>query len=176
MHTRTDSHALKTEPPGAGGPARRSFPSCTTDVTEKSRQTLLALADGLKDERLAERLGISRNTVQDRIRRLRIVLGCPAPFPLGELVARGYETGAVPPPARTAEETPALNRTEAALVPHAAAGLAFAAMAERTGIPLPVVRSTLYALRERTGAVNAPHLVKRLRELGLVTPAAAGTE
>nr|WP_272926017.1 AsnC family protein [Streptomyces sp. SID4919] len=137
---------------------------------------MLALADGLEGEELAERLGISRNTVQDRVRRLRIVLGCPAPFPLGELVARGYETGAVPSPARTAEETPGLNRTEAALVPHAAAGMAFAAMAERTGIPPQVVRTTVYALRERTGAVNGPHLVKRLRELGLVTPAGARTE
>ncbi|MFD5558162.1 hypothetical protein ACFWIA_30540 [Streptomyces sp. NPDC127068] len=167
MHTLTDNHALEAAPLTVD----RRFPAFATDVSEKSRQTLLAIAEGLTGEPLAVRLGISRNTIQDRIRRLRLVLGCPAPFPLSELVARGYETGAVPPPARTTEEAPGLGRKEAALVPHAAAGLSFVVMAERTGIPLPVVRTTIYALRERTGAVNAPHLVTRLRELGLVTPA-----
>ncbi|MFD4830156.1 hypothetical protein ACFWPV_09915 [Streptomyces uncialis] len=170
MHTRTDSHALTTAPPGVGGSAHPGTLAPAVELPPKSRETLLAIADGLQKRRLAQRLGISPNTIWDRTARLRVFFDCPQPSPLSALVALGYETGAIPLPALSGE-TILIPPTEAALVPYAAAGVRTQVMAEQLRMPFSVVQNATYVLRQRIKAVNGPHAVKRLHELGLVTPA-----
>lgn len=80
--------------PRSGSPGWRTFPPSHRGLTEREREILVLVGEGLSNDDIADRLAISRHTVKTHVNRAMTKLDA---HDRAQLVVIAYESGLMRP-------------------------------------------------------------------------------
>lgn len=143
----------------------RRSPSKPVMVRAADLEVLDLVADGLTNQEIGVRLGLSEDGVKNRLRRLTNQLGIHGRT---ALVGYAYKTNQLTA-RETATATPTLSRRLRQLLPELATGDSNERIARRMGLKVETVRTHLQRLYRTLGVETRAQAVRAGIDTGLIT-------